>query len=127
VGDLTFGFEVMLLGLAGVFMALSVLYLMLVLMDKFFAKKNNAPKAQPPEERKVLAPPVPEAAGEKGDDELVAVITAALAVYLQKPQASLAIRSITPAGSTHSWVHYGRTRNMDLQSSVNAKRRERRR
>jgi sodium pump decarboxylase gamma subunit len=122
LGDLTFGLEVMLLGLAGVFIALSVLYFMLVLMDRFFTRQNNKPK--PLDAKKGPAPPVPAAAAAKSDDELVAVITAALAVYLQKPQAGLVIRSITPAGTTNSWVHYGRTRAMDLKSS--GKRRERR-
>ncbi len=131
LGSLRFGFEVMLIGFAGVFIALSVLYVLLVLMERFFTKKNRTGEAPPKtREMKVLAPPrqeTPVEAGEEGDGELIAVITAALSLYLQKPRASLAIRGITPAGKTNSWVHYGRTRNMDVKNSVSLKRREKRR
>ena len=126
--NLAFGLEVMLIGFAGVFVALSALYVLMVLLEKFFAKKNNKAKAPQPEttgDGISLAPPKPEA--EDGPaDELAAVIAAALSVYTKKPLASLAIKGITPVGQTNSWVHYGRTRNMDLKSSVNAKRREKR-
>lgn len=128
--DLSFGFEVMLIGFAGVFVALSILYVLLVLMDRFFSKKRSKPaKPQPlaAGEIKPSAPQKPETSGDEGErDELMAVITAALSVYLQKPRPNLAIRSITPVGNTNSWVYYGRTRNMDLKNSVSSKRREKR-
>jgi sodium pump decarboxylase gamma subunit len=130
LGNMIFGLEVMLIGFAGVFIALAILYILLVLMDKFFAKKNGKANAKPPSAETGLklslsSPAKKEQdAGEQG--ELIAVISAAISAYLQKPQASLAIRSINPVKETNSWKSYGRTRQMDLKSSFSAKRREKR-
>ncbi len=135
MGDMRFGLEVMLIGFAGVFIALFILFLLLVLMDKVFTKKNRkTPKPDTAVSSKgkedVKPSPAPAAAVETADsenaNELVAVISAALSVYMKKPQTSFAIRSINPVRSTNSWAYYGRTRIMDLKSNMGSKRREKR-
>lgn len=128
---LIFGLEVMLIGFAGVFIALSVLYLLLVLMDKYFAKKNGKAASLKPPVSKTdlklsLSPPVKEEPDGEDQEELMAVIAAAISAYLQKPQTLLAIRSINPVREMNSWKSYGRTRQMDLKSNLSAKRREKR-
>lgn len=133
MGNMIFGLEVMLIGLVGVFAALTVLYILLVLLEKYFARKNGKAKPSSSEGggnkkhlKLSLSSPVQIESDEEDPGEIIAVITAALAAYLQKPQASLAIRSISPVRETTSWKSYGRTRQMDLKSSFGAKRREKR-
>jgi sodium pump decarboxylase gamma subunit len=133
LGNMIFGLEVMFIGFAGVFIALTILYILLVLLDKFFAKKNGKANAQKPtaaatDLKLSLSSPVKKEPDDEDQGELMAVISAAISAYLQKPQASLAIRSINPVTvkETNSWKSYGRTRQMDLKSSFSAKRREKR-
>lgn len=131
MGNMIFGLEVMFIGFAGVFIALAILYILLVLMDKFFAKKNgkaNGPKltSAKTDIKLSLSSPVKQEPDDKDQGELIAVLSAAISAYLQKPQASLAIRSINPVKETNSWKSYGRTRQMNLKSRFSAKRREKR-
>lgn len=133
MGNMIFGLEVMLIGFTGVFIALTILYILLVLLEKFFDRRNH--KAKPPSlggggnkknPKLSLSSPVKIESDEEDPGEIIAVISAALAAYLQKPQASLAIRSIRPVRETNSWKSYGRIRQMDLKSTFSAKRREKR-
>lgn len=132
MGNLIFGLEVMFIGFTGVFIALTILYILLLLLAKYFAKKNgktNGPKLtffSKSDIKLSLSSPVKKDPDDGDQGELIAVISAAISAYLQKPQASLAIRSINPVKETNSWKSFGRTRQMGLKSSFSAKRREKR-
>ena len=78
--------QMTLLGMGMVFTVLAVLWAVLVLFKVIFAgrkskaEKKAAPKMEKPAEAPVVASAV--AAAQTGDDELVAIITAAVAAYM---------------------------------------------
>lgn len=99
------GLEVLLLGMAVVFAVLVVIWAILVLTGKIFlngAKNNNA-KSLP--EKAVETTPVSEeitsAETDEAPDEteLIAAITAAIAVVLDKPQTSFRVVSFRRTAS----------------------------
>ncbi len=60
------------------------------------------------------------------DSELVAVITAALSVFLSKPTSNFKIEEIRPVQHPSAWTLYGKIRLMELRAGLSMIRRERR-
>ena len=87
------GLQTTVVGLSIVFGVLIILMLVLMLMKKVFyrepAKKAEAPKAAPVE----AAPVASVAAKEEDEDELIAVLTAAIAASLNTSTYNLQIKS----------------------------------
>lgn len=112
---LGYGFSVMLLGLFIVFLGLCILIglikVMSIVVGKLTAGKKNAqtPKAPAPV---VVPQPVAEAAAEEtgvNEDELVAVITAALMAYAKDSNKTLVVRNIRRAAAkAPAWANAGR-------------------
>lgn len=106
----TFVGSVVLSGLSIVFIALLLLIFFVWLMDKVFSLINNAKKDNAPEDKKSLpeasAPPavsaaVSDPAGTDGiSDEVVAVISAAVAAMSSESGTVFKIKSIKRSGSS---------------------------
>lgn len=106
---------VAVLGLATVFAVLIIIMIALMIMTKIFAPtKKEAPK--PKEEPKIQTPPPAdkqEPVKNSDDSELVAVIAAAIASYLDKPVSSLKIKSYRRLGEAKSsWGSISRKENI---------------
>jgi sodium pump decarboxylase gamma subunit len=111
MNPILYGLVVTLFGMLIVFLVLIALWGILAMMRPLFGgKKKNKEgvieaKATP---AVAEAAPVMEAAGELDNDELVAVITAAISACMGS-QSNLLIRKITRVGdSTPVWAQIGR-------------------
>ena len=81
--------EMTLIGMAMVFAVLAILWGVLAIFKMIFAKPESKKKAEPAPAPAPVAEPEPVVAVADSDDELVAVITAAVAAYIadQEPGA----------------------------------------
>ena len=81
--------EMTLIGMAMVFAVLAILWGVLAIFKMIFAKPEPKKKAEPAPAPAPVAEPEPVVAVADSDDELVAVITAAVAAYIadQEPGA----------------------------------------
>ena len=106
--------EVSLMGIAAVFAVLALLWgaieLFRVLYQASQNKENTVEQVEKKEETKtapavtVIPETVPEALSQgSADEELVAAITAALAMYLDKPQSSFRVVSFKKAVNGAHW------------------------
>ncbi len=87
--------QTLLLGMLAVFAVLAILWIVLAIMGKFFVsapetekKEESAPAPAP-----VQAAPVAPAVHVSNDEEIVAAITAAISVMLDKPQSAFRVVS----------------------------------
>ncbi|QEK11104.1 sodium pump decarboxylase subunit gamma [Crassaminicella thermophila] len=106
---------VMVLGMAVTFVALCILWGLIVLMSKMInsTKKEATKVVQAPE--KTIAPAVEVEKEEKeNEEELVAVITAAIAASLQTSTHNIVVRNITRVKDiTPAWGRMGRIEQMN--------------
>ncbi len=98
-----------LLGMVVVFAVLALLWLILEIFGAAARKGEAAPK-QPEPAPQVTAPaPVPESAPADNDEEIVAAITAALAIYMEEAKAAnpsingFRVVSFKKVGSAAHW------------------------
>ena len=92
--------QTVVLGMLAVFAVLALLWLVLAIMGKFFTNGTNKPK-----EEKKEAPAAPIAVAEAvqtpapvaNDEEIVAAITAAISLMLDKPQSAFRVVSFRQA------------------------------
>ena len=113
---LGYGLLVMLLGLLIVFLGLTILIMLIKLMSiivrAISGKKKKAEPAAPAPAPVVVPEPVAEAAAEEAgvnEDELVAVITAALMAYAKDSNKTLVVRNIRrTAAKAPAWASAGR-------------------
>ena len=111
---LCFAFLVMLIGMLIVFFGLIVLICLIKLMSIVVGALTGKKKEQPaPAPAPVVVPePVAEAAAEETgleSDELIAVITAALAAFNKDGNKTLVVRSVRRAAAkTPAWAKAGR-------------------
>lgn len=85
------GLVVTLLGMGITFLALILLQIIIALLARIVAKTEKKP-LQPPAAS--LEQPGSSGAGKNNDEELVAAISAALAMTMQRPAGDIAIRNI---------------------------------
>ncbi len=93
--------QTIVLGMIAVFSVLALLWIVLVIMGKFFTVAPKAPKTEKAEKKEepkaapaapaVQAPSV--ASPASNDGEIVAAITAAISVMLDKPQTAFRVVS----------------------------------
>ena len=107
--EITTGIVVAVIGLATVFVVLAILWGVLEIMRVIFGQASNkleAPKIAP-------APaPVPQAPSTEEDD-IIAVLTAAVAAMLDKPASGLQIKSYRRVdSSTPVWNKIARQDNL---------------
>ncbi|MCT4620732.1 MAG: OadG family protein [Marinisporobacter sp.] len=106
---------VMILGMAVTFVALCILWGLIIIMSNVVngakKKETNVVKAPVP----VAAPaPVAEVEKEEENEELVAVITAAIAASLQTSTHNIIVRNITRVSdATPAWGRMGRMEQMN--------------
>ena len=90
--------QTVVLGMLAVFAVLAVLWLVLAIMGKFF---TAAPKKEQKQETAVapvvVAEPVQISAPVANDEEIVAAITAAISLMLDKPQSAFRVVSFRQA------------------------------
>ncbi len=94
--------QTIVLGMLAVFAVLAILWLVLAIMGKFFTVATpKAPKEEKKPEAPAVAPapPVQEAPAVNyaNDEEIVAAITAAISVMLDKPQTAFRVVSFRQA------------------------------
>jgi len=107
---LTFGLFVTLLGMGTVFLALWALIAVLNIMSKLTKQKKEEKKPFPTEETSNGQQLMTNDVSENGlDDEIAAVIAAAIATTLNQPVHRFLVRSITRISpNTPSWNREGR-------------------
>ena len=107
------GVLVSILGLLTVFAVLIIIMMVLMIMERIFAKNSLPKKTEVKERAHEVKPEVKAevAPVKKADDgELVAVITAAIAASLGVPQRSLKIKSFKRVGK--GWTEASRQENI---------------
>ncbi len=85
--------QTVVLGMLAVFAVLAVLWLVLAIMGKFFTTAPKAEKKQEPAAAPVVVQPVQTNAPVSNDEEIVAAITAAISLMLDKPQSAFRVVS----------------------------------
>ena len=96
-----------------VFATLLVISFILDLFKVVFAEKKSQEVKKGPQPQTVAATPEPVSTGT--DEELVAVITAAIAAYIGKGTDKLIVRKITPMASQEPiWAQMGRIDQMRI-------------
>ena len=116
--------QVTILGVVIVLMALVLLYFAINLMEKLLRQPQKpaetAPKAAPAQPRE--AEPVEESqptAAQEDDEELVAVITAAVAASMETSTHNIVVRNIVrTADNTPAWGRAGRTEQINQMYRV---------
>lgn len=106
-GALLEGARVTVLGLAIVFSVLIILMIVMIIMEKVFYK---APKTQQDTPAAEVQEPIPQAtqAQDMNDEELIAVLTAAVAASLKTSTYNLQIKSYRRIGqNTPAWRRAG--------------------
>ncbi len=96
---LALGLEVTLLGLGTVFSVLIILWAVLSVFRLVFYKPGESKKSTNPIKADAVAVPVVSEAPKNNDEELVAVITAAISVMIDKPQTSFRVVSFKRTAS----------------------------
>lgn len=96
---LALGLEVTLLGLGTVFAVLIILWAVLSVFRLVFYKPGEPKKITKPIKADDVAVPVVSEAPKNNDEELVAVITAAISVMIDKPQTSFRVVSFKRTAS----------------------------
>lgn len=105
MNDLIIGIETTLLGMVVVFATLILLYGLLALFKVLFYKES---KQSPAKSVLPTEPIVEQVEDQSSDEELVAVITAAIAASLGRSADSLVVRSIYRVPqSTPAWGRVG--------------------
>ncbi|MBE7035657.1 MAG: hypothetical protein E7402_06065 [Ruminococcaceae bacterium] len=97
---LTHGAVIAVIGLLTVFVVLAILWSVLELMRVVFAGKGKKPAAKTEAPAPAPVPAVSAAPVQESDDELIAVLTAAVAACLDAPKNGLRIRSYRRIEST---------------------------
>ena len=108
---LSYAGQMTLLGMLMVFAVLAILWGILALFKVFFVKEAKAPKKQSADApAPAVVPSAPEVpAQEQSDDELIAVLTAAVAAYIESEGLSesysggFRVVSFRRAGTGRSW------------------------
>lgn len=85
--------QTVVLGMLAVFAVLAVLWLVLAIMGKFFTTAPKAEKRQEPAAAPVVVQPVQTNVPVSNDEEIVAAITAAISLMLDKPQSAFRVVS----------------------------------
>ena len=85
--------QTVVLGMCAVFAVLAVLWLVLAIMGKFFTTAPKAEKKEEPAAAPVVVQPVQTSAPATNDEEIVAAITAAISLMLDKPQSAFRVVS----------------------------------
>ena len=85
--------QTVVLGMLAVFAVLAVLWLVLAIMGKFFTTAPKAEKKEEPAAAPVVVQPVQTSAPATNDEEIVAAITAAISLMLDKPQSAFRVVS----------------------------------
>lgn len=85
--------QTVVLGMLAVFSVLAVLWLVLAIMGKFFTTAPKAEKKEEPAAAPVVVQPVQTNAPVSNDEEIVAAITAAISLMLDKPQSAFRVVS----------------------------------
>lgn len=85
--------QTLVLGMLAVFGVLASLWVVLIVMGKFFTAKKDTPKDNSVKEAPATAPTVHGAAPADDEEEIVAAITAAISVMLDKPQSAFRVVS----------------------------------
>lgn len=89
--------QTVVLGMAAVFAVLAILWLVLAIMGKFFTKSTDTKptKSEQAVEPAALEPEAPAISeiSAQSDEEIVAAITAAISVMLDKPQSAFRVVS----------------------------------
>mgnify|MGYP003298498758 CR=1 FL=1 len=85
--------QTVVLGMLAVFAVLAVLWLVLAIMGKFFTTAPKAEKKEEPAAAPVVVQPVQTNAPVSNDEEIVAAITAAISLMLDKPQSAFRVVS----------------------------------
>ena len=90
--------QTVVLGMLAVFSVLAVLWLVLAIMGKFFtAAPKKEKKQEPVAAPAVAAEPVQTGTPVANDEEIVAAITAAISLMLDKPQSAFRVVSFRQA------------------------------
>lgn len=113
--NLLYSLKVMVLGMLIVFCGLAILICILYLMGAVMGRKKEAPKAAAPAPAPapVPAPVVEEDVPQEDQDELIAVISAAIAMMSQDGK-KLAVRSVRRADRAENpWARAGRLEALD--------------
>ncbi|HHU32669.1 MAG TPA: hypothetical protein GXZ50_08425 [Clostridia bacterium] len=119
MGALVFGLQIALIGIGMVFVALIALILIISLQEKVlsgFTKKKPEVEAPKVEAAPVVRTSQPEIKKED-QDELIAVIAAAISAYNGQQVVVKNIRRVT-GNSGLPWANAGRTDNMNLRQMV---------
>lgn len=96
-----------------VFATLLVISLILDVFKVVFAEKKSQEVKKGPQPQTITATPEPMSTGT--DEELIAVITAAIAAYIGKGTDKLIVRKITPMASQEPiWAQMGRIDQMRI-------------
>lgn len=109
LSNLGFGLMVTVIGVVVVFVGLIVLIGLIKLMEKLtgnMGRKKEAPKAAPAP-APVAAPAVQAAPAAQDQDELIAVITAAVAAMMEEGSA-FTVRRVRRVSNTPAWSKSGR-------------------
>lgn len=88
--------QTLVLGLGAIFAVLAILWLVLVIIGKFFTKGTSTPKKEKkeaPVAPVAVAQAVQTPAPAANDEEIVAAITAAISIMLDKPQSAFRVVS----------------------------------
>lgn len=85
--------QTVVIGMLAVFSVLAILWLVLSIMGKFFTTAPKAEKKQEPAAAPVVVQPVQTNAPVSNDEEIVAAITAAISLMLDKPQSAFRVVS----------------------------------
>lgn len=85
--------QTVVLGMCAVFAVLTILWLVLAIMGKFFTTVPKAEKKEEPAATPVVVQPVQTSAPATNDEEIVAAITAAISLMLDKPQSAFRVVS----------------------------------
>lgn len=108
---ITNGSVVTLIGMGTVFAVLAVLWGILELMQRIFAKTEKAPKKV--EEKKPETAPIAAEPPVVDDEELIAVLTAAVAASLNTSTYNLQIKSYRQVGAkAPAWNRVSRRENL---------------
>ncbi|MBQ9467862.1 MAG: OadG family protein [Clostridia bacterium] len=105
VGDkFSLSLTTLLLGMLVVFAVLLLIMFVIMIVGKVFQSTEKKKKASPPEKQDVPAPAAAEAETEQADDaELVAAITAAVAVCLEADPGSFRVVSFRKTTAKPAW------------------------
>ncbi|HZK24835.1 MAG TPA: OadG family transporter subunit [Oscillospiraceae bacterium] len=120
---LLYGLEISLIGFTGVMLILYLLYLILLAFSKYFSRGDSKQKKATCPTVQLSLDKVKESNNNTAP-EVVAAITAAIAMYLNSSAEQFNIVSIKPEKGSSSWVLSGRQIIMANRQNLALSRRE---